>query len=382
MSAAGVHPPTYEGFREKAESREYSLSLNREQAQSSLTAAASSSSLAKSSCFSLDVYAAGPSEVGLPENHSMDFDQLDVDRLFGFLDPEGKPYMDSKGDEYIVRRLFPTGKPKFKAPKGSGSRPYFSPLMPDGYLEDVNIPLVLIEGPVKVDSCYEHIPTGFCCVGLTGTWNTKDRRDENGKWNPANDTRLLPELKAIPMRGRKVIILFDSDIEDNISVDDAATDIGNWTRKRGARPHRCTLPSEPDGSKNGADDFLVRHGADQLILKLQQPKVIGYPLPAPLLTEEGDIRHDLDPTEIEEAIYAAAQIHDISVLDAVTRRLCKKLGRKYDELVIQIEEARAEEKDSGFLVTGDKLNQPSVDSRWVIPELLPRRCISSNSSSE
>ena len=92
MSAAGVNPPSYEGFREKTDSREYSLSLNREQAQSSLTAAASSSSLAKSSCLSLDVYAAGPAppEVGLPENQSMDFDQLDVDRLFGFLnDPEG-----------------------------------------------------------------------------------------------------------------------------------------------------------------------------------------------------------------------------------------------------------------------------------------------------
>ena len=133
--------------------------------------------------------------------------------------------------------------------------------MPNGYLDDINIPLVLIEGPVKVDACYQAIPTGFCFVGLTGTWNTKDRRDEDGNWNPDNDTRLLPELKAIPMRGRKVIILFDSDIEDNISVDDAATDIGNWTRKRGARPHRCTLPSEPNGGKNGADDFLVRHGA-------------------------------------------------------------------------------------------------------------------------
>lgn len=63
------------------------------------------------------------------------------------------------------------------------------------------------------------------------------------------------------MRGRKVIILFDSDIEDNITVDDAATDIGNWTHKRGEKPHRCTLPSEPNGGKNGADDFLVRHGA-------------------------------------------------------------------------------------------------------------------------
>jgi hypothetical protein len=62
------------------------------------------------------------------------------------------------------------------------------------------------------------------------------------------------------MRGLKVIILFDSDIEDNISVDDAAKDIGNWTHKRGARPHRCTLPGEPNGTKNDADDFLVRHG--------------------------------------------------------------------------------------------------------------------------
>ena len=120
---------------------------------------------------------------------------------------------------------------------------------------------MFIEGPVKVDACYQAIPEEFCFIGLTGTWNTKDRRDENGIWAEGNDTRLLPELKSIPMRGRKVIILFDSDIEDNISVDDAATDIGNWTRKRGARPHRCTLPSEPNGSKNGADDFVVRHGA-------------------------------------------------------------------------------------------------------------------------
>ena len=32
------------------------------------------------------------------------------------------------------------------------------------------------------------------------------------------------------MGGRKVIILFDDDIKDNISVDEAAQDIGNWTR--------------------------------------------------------------------------------------------------------------------------------------------------------
>ena len=164
-----------------------------------------------------------------------------------YLDPEGKPYMDSKGDEYIVRRLFSTGKPKFKAPKGSGSRPYFSSLIPDGYLENINIPLVLIEGPVKVDACYKAIPTGFCFVGLTGTWNIVDRRGEDGEWNPDNDTRVLPELKAIPMKGRQSIVLFDSDIADNSSVAKAAKFIANWSRKRGAKPHKVLLPNEPDG---------------------------------------------------------------------------------------------------------------------------------------
>ena len=160
----------------------------------------------------------------LHSNYFSDSDHLGIQ----YLKPDGKPYKDSKGDDYVVRRLFPTGKPKFKAPKGSGSRPYFSPLMPDGYLDNISVPLVFIEGPVKVDSCFEHIPTGFCFVGLTGTWNIVDRRGEDGEWNANNDTRVLPELKAIPMKGRQVIILFDSDIADNSSVAKAAKFIANW----------------------------------------------------------------------------------------------------------------------------------------------------------
>ena len=105
-----------------------------------------------------------------------------------YLDPQGNPYKDSRGNDYIVQRLFPTGKPKFKAPAASGSRPYFSPFTPEGYLNNISIPLVFIEGPVKVDACYQAIPEEFCFIGLTGTWNTKDRRDENGIWAEGNDT--------------------------------------------------------------------------------------------------------------------------------------------------------------------------------------------------
>ena len=289
-----------------------------------------------------------------------------------YLDPEGKPYMDSQGDEYIVRRLFPTGKPKFKAPKGSGSRPYFSPLMPESYLEDINIPLVFIEGPVKVDSCYEHIPVGYCFVGLTGTWNIVDRRGDDGVWREENDTRVLPELKAIPMKGRQVIILFDSDIADNRSVSEAAKFIANWARKCGAFPHKVALPNEPDGQKNGADDFLVRHGAAQLIERLLSPKVIGWPLPAPLLTSEGDLRSDYDATEEQELIEHLSKITDIQLMDSTLRRVSRKIGRKYDELLALVEDNRAGDEDRGFLCSDEDLEQSDIDSKWIVPDVLPR----------
>ncbi len=290
-----------------------------------------------------------------------------------YLDPEGNPYMDSKGDEYIVRRLFPTGKPKFKAPTGSGSRPYFSPLMPDGYLNDISIPLVFIEGPVKVDACYEHIPTGFCFVGLTGTWNTKDRRDENGNWNPENETRILPELKAIPMRGRQQITLFDSDIEDNISVDEAAADIANWTRQRGAKPCRCTLPSEEDGSKNGADDFLVRHGAQALEDLLQASEVEGWPLPASLLTHEADLKRSYTPAERKRLVKALAQINDVETVDSTCRVLSTKLRIPFSQLLADIDDCRAGTTENGFLGSAEDLEgDDDIDSSWVIPFLLPK----------
>ena len=287
-----------------------------------------------------------------------------------YCDANGQPYKDSRGDDYIVKRLFPTGKPKFKAPIGSGSRVYFSPLMPEGYLEDINIPLVLIEGPVKVDACYQAIPTGFCFVGLTGTWNTKDRRDEKGNWDPDNDTRLLPELKAIPMRGRKVIILFDSDIEDNISVDDAATDIGNWTRKRGAKPHRCTLPSEPNGAKNGADDFLVRHGTVALQEHLDAAEIEGWPLPAPLLDSKGELKRSYSPSEEQRLFSLCADLQDHRMIDALCRKLCRRLGMTRNEMVNRIEDVRDGVSERGLFGDISELDAPDIDSRWIFPGIL------------
>jgi Domain of unknown function (DUF3854)/AAA domain len=289
-----------------------------------------------------------------------------------YCDPQGNPYTDSKQQKYVVRRLFPTGTPKFKAPAASGSRPYFSPLMPEGYLDDIRIPLVLIEGPVKVDSCYEHIPTGYCFVGLTGTWNTKDRRDDQGVWNEENDTRTLPELKAIPMRGRQVIILFDSDIDDNISVDEAAGDIGNWTRQRGARPYRCTLPSESDGRKNGADDFLVRHGAAALEEQLEAAEIEGWPLPSPLLTHDGELKRSYTPAEEKRLIRAIVLVTDPFAVDKLVRAVHRRLGMSKAELLGKIENERDGLSERGLFFDPSELDTPDIHGRWILPGVLAR----------
>ena len=290
-----------------------------------------------------------------------------------YLDPTGQPYLDSKGQPYTVRRLFPTQQPKFKAPFASGSRPYFSPLMPEGYLDDTTIPLVLIEGPIKVDACYSHIPTGYCFVGLNGTWNTKDRRGGDGIWLEDNDTRVIPELKAIPMRGRVVIVLFDSDIDDNISVDEAAGDIANWTRQRGAKPHRCTLPSEEDGAKNGADDFLVRHGAEALLALLEAAEIEGWPLPAPLLTRDGDLKRSYTPAERKRLSKALAEVSDAEAVDTTCRVLATKLRIPFSQLLADIDDARSGTTGDGFLASEEDLDgDDDIDGNWVIPFLLPK----------
>lgn len=308
-----------------------------------------------------------------PEQLSRHYFSQGEDLCILYCDPNGMPYKDYRGENYIVKRLFPTGKPKFKAPTASGSRPYFSPLIPKGYLNNTNIPLVFIEGPIKVDSCYQHIPAGFCFVGLTGTWNTKDRRDTSGIWNESNGTRLLPELKEIPLRGRQVIILFDSDIEDNISVDKAASDIANWTRQHGAQPYRCQIPSEPDGSKNGADDFLVRHGAQLLIDHLESAEIEGWPIPASLLTASGDLKPSYTPAETKRLVKSLARISDIATVDLTCRVLSTKLRIPFSQLLADIDDCRAGTTGDGFLATEADLDgDDEIDSSWVIPYLLPK----------
>jgi len=64
--------------------------------------------------------------------------------------------------------------------------------------------------------------------------------------------------------GRRVFLVFDSDAVTNPHVRRAERDLAAALRRAGAIVVIVRLPSAPDGSKQGLDDFLVAHGPEAL----------------------------------------------------------------------------------------------------------------------
>ena len=79
----------------------------------------------------------------------------------------------------------------------------------------------------------------------------------SGVWNFLSDGEPIPDLLEIPVEGREVGILFDSDVLTNPGVQGGAVRLAETEISRGAEVRMAFLPDAPDGSKVGADDFLV-----------------------------------------------------------------------------------------------------------------------------
>ena len=79
-------------------------------------------------------------------------------------------------------------------------------------------------------------------------------------WKPKRSERLLPELERIAWKGRRVTIIFDSDLDRNTDVQAAESRLAKLLTDRGAIVRCARLPDGPNGEKMGADDFIVAHG--------------------------------------------------------------------------------------------------------------------------
>lgn len=96
-------------------------------------------------------------------------------------------------------------------------------------LKQASVPLWITEGAKKVDSGISNgIP---CIVGLAGVWN----------W--LSEKTRLPDWDEIPLKGRDVVIAFDSDVMTKESVRTALVRFANWLEQlQGARVRYLILP--------------------------------------------------------------------------------------------------------------------------------------------
>ena len=172
-----------------------------------------------------------------------------------YTDLQGRPYVHN-GKSFW--RLKPDAgqitEGKYRTISGAGNRPYFSPFLRTFGLKG-NIlgtsDLIITEGEKKTDSL---VFNGFATIGLAGVWSWKDRRSIG----------MLPELEAINWSNRNVYILFDSDILTKDSVKQALEALSDVLTEKKAKVRIVTLPCDIDGTKNGADDFLVKYGKEAL----------------------------------------------------------------------------------------------------------------------
>lgn len=125
-------------------------------------------------------------------------------------------------------------------------------------LSDPAVPLILTEGAKKADSLNSQ---GYCAINLNGVWGWRGSNKSQGK-------TALPDFEAIALNGRKIILLFDSDVRDNESVQNALRRLRSFLMRKGANVVPVLLPPSDD-EKAGIDDLFAsgftKEELDQII---------------------------------------------------------------------------------------------------------------------
>lgn len=197
-----------------------------------------------------------------------------------YLRPNGQPEESKQGTPFLRWKPQPAAQrkvagfkhtPKYLSPRGCGNRLYHShiAIQTGRYFErlaDINVPLVITEGEKKAEALTIHWPKAIT-IGLSGVWNWRDRRGDG------NESAPLPELEDLPVQGREIFLLFDSDAALNSKVLAALQALAEYLIERGAHIQIIRLPSELDGQKNGVDDLIYRHGSAALktLVGIAQP---------------------------------------------------------------------------------------------------------------
>ena len=156
---------------------------------------------------------------------------------------------------------------KYEIPKGVGVRVDCPPAcFPN--LRNPQIPLFITEGQKKADALATY---GACAIDLLGVWNFKGKNEFGGK-------TVLADFDFIAWDGRKVYIVFDSDVMYKPSVKQALERLTEILSRKGACVSSIYLPNDTDGRKCGVDDWMAKgHTLAEVEALAEGPRSVQQP---------------------------------------------------------------------------------------------------------
>ena len=164
---------------------------------------------------------------------------------------------------------------KYMAAPGARNRLYFHPETEPEWLDNDDLPIVIVEGEKKALALWRlawwDLPADasetprFLPVGLSGVWNWRGKTGKEDAPDGGKQTVKgpLPDLDRIAWHDRRVVILFDANVATNDEVKRARLALAEhlWF-DRHARVCYATIPPKIEGV-NGIDDFLAARGPEK-----------------------------------------------------------------------------------------------------------------------
>lgn len=271
-----------------------------------------------------------------------------------------------------IPRLNDSGKPiKYETPAGFAMRLDVHPALREN-IANPAVDLYITEGIKKVDACMQH---GGCCVGLLGVWNFRGRNIYGG-------IAELPDWGAIPLNGRTVRVVFDSDVTEKDGVRRALAALVAMLRRKGAKPEILLLPG--DDGKVGLDDYLAKGGKLELIPVVEglfnKPQIRVNNVKGLLLVEQFTnlILDNNDPPNLFRHKSTG------KLVNALDGKLKEISVSRLDELLLSYSEPITMDKDGkaspamvpvrirDIVYTSPALDLPVIDGILNHPTLAPR----------
>jgi putative DNA primase/helicase len=192
------------------------------------------------------------------------------------------PYRNLAGQLNGYRALRPhkpSGDRKYILPKGKPNKAYL-PAESCARLQERNSKTIIVtEGYGKALALDQ---AGYTTIGVNGVW---------GWVHPKSEPKRLNESFAeIDWANTIVYLVYDYDEKPTTrtNVASAGQHLAKALRTAGARQvFWVNMPPGPDGSKQGADDFLVANGAKAFRQLLDEAAVVESPRPEPLRKAKG-----------------------------------------------------------------------------------------------